>query len=1080
MKRCSVPTEECIHSRRCFMTGEYCSKQTNIQKERKALYKSYDNACNEEGIQITAFVIMNFSDMSNVIYKWKLKTFIESLAKYLYWDKEDKRLYCYADELKNLPENLKRVRKIQVIRSDSEPASNYVICSRICQQMQIADLIVVDVSNQNPNVFYEFGMAVALGKLILPVCFSESFYKMVVPERVKEKTKKEKDKLVHHIGCYPWRKRLFEYYGIRYRSKKTYNDEDKVTRYLECNVATAEENGFSDFKYSIFPYHEHIGSNNKTIGEEIYERLRRSYNEAGSDDNTLVVYTMEGFLNEKQAGTCIINFYRAITAQMELEQCFCGERVGVLVQENSIFENDKDAKQDLYLNYDVGEIIRIGLNQATYLALVEKIKTEDFLATPEDLQNMVASGNGMDEDPVITEGQKEQIIRFTKDHIRNRGMMIYPNYPVYVNRIKNGLQKDILDTPLAKGDAGEERIDLDKFWCLYHVTPRTLRFTNEIVVDISQNCLQSLFWLGAAHGSDIYAITVLHEEREEERRISHEGLEKKERNVFDVAGLWAAVLRSYDTDGFSQQLSMAQLGIERHSRLMIKNKDFYEKSVREYLSSYYEETKRKDIHEVFVEKGKEELQVLESYYRKCLWNPMLKYNRLRIYLPMIDDRDRKMDEPKSYTAKWDVDAISVLSHYLSKRTVIGEYCFKSLREKMSEEEKEKEDKKAREVNYICIGKDARPRQQPLPRYIKGIIGKAKEYGEGYNVIHEHCEWRKEQFCENQDSSRMVSRQYKGFAEINKKEDGFVQSDKGFFMQQAGAKCADCKEKAEDRAGKNNLFFDKNVPKECVLEGNAHDQLGQLILWRDNSENSDRNYFRVSIIGSSGPATYGLATLLVDYEQKEEIFHIKKEDGEKWNLLCRLQKKIRKKLMHVILVQMKKKLDGIDFRSQQNGKKINDKEQKDRYISLVLYAVSLYLSTVFYRYFLPFLSKTDIKRIHNGVRTYISSMMAAKISPFVLKYPQDGDTRYNSSISEKNVMEVADEVPKIILNVMQSFRGVEAFYKIKVKAEPFGSEDKEQERDIREVLSVEELGEEADVNCLFTSIDKGEKKDEKTD
>lgn len=192
MKRCSVPTEECIHSRRCFMTGEYCSKQTNIQKERKALYKSYDNACNEEGIQITAFVIMNFSDMSNVIYKWKLKTFIESLAKYLYWDKEDKRLYCYADELKNLPENLKRVRKIQVIRSDSEPASNYVICSRICQQMQIADLIVVDVSNQNPNVFYEFGMAVALGKLILPVCFSESFYKMVVPERVKEKRKRRK------------------------------------------------------------------------------------------------------------------------------------------------------------------------------------------------------------------------------------------------------------------------------------------------------------------------------------------------------------------------------------------------------------------------------------------------------------------------------------------------------------------------------------------------------------------------------------------------------------------------------------------------------------------------------------------------------------------------------------------------------------------------------------------------------------------------------------------------------------------------------------------------------------------------
>ena len=37
---CCTSMDECIHSRRCFMTGEYCSKQNSIQKERNTLYKN--------------------------------------------------------------------------------------------------------------------------------------------------------------------------------------------------------------------------------------------------------------------------------------------------------------------------------------------------------------------------------------------------------------------------------------------------------------------------------------------------------------------------------------------------------------------------------------------------------------------------------------------------------------------------------------------------------------------------------------------------------------------------------------------------------------------------------------------------------------------------------------------------------------------------------------------------------------------------------------------------------------------------------------------------------------------------------
>ena len=68
------------------------------------------------------------------------------------WLKYMKELQRLIEELENI-KSIKEIDKINVIRADSEPSSNYVVCNRICQQMQLADLIVVDVSNQNPNVF---------------------------------------------------------------------------------------------------------------------------------------------------------------------------------------------------------------------------------------------------------------------------------------------------------------------------------------------------------------------------------------------------------------------------------------------------------------------------------------------------------------------------------------------------------------------------------------------------------------------------------------------------------------------------------------------------------------------------------------------------------------------------------------------------------------------------------------------------------------------------------------------------------------------------------------------------------------
>lgn len=1161
---CCTSTEDCIQSRRCFMTGEYCSKQTNIQKERKRLHDKYS---------INAFVVMNFSNMSDVVYKWRLQSFVESLSKYLYIDSDNQKLYCLptakltlqeAEEIKN--KKWEQVKKVNVIRSDSNPASNYVICNRVCQQLQIADLVIVDVSVENTNVFYEFGMAVALGKMILPICYSESFYEIRVP-KVKEsdeaigeasrKKKIEERLLEHHIGRYPWRKNLFEYYGIRYRSERAddldYKAEENkptITQYLKYDWVTRKEYGFSDTQYSRFPYHEIIedqkyNPDKMKIGEQIYNRLRDTYNKATHIHNTLVIYTMEGFLNEAQAGQCIINFYKNITLQMETERCFCGDRIGVLIQENAIPEDRKDAKIDKSLLYGVGEIIRIGMNQATYIASKGKIKTKDFLTITDPMLD------DLTDEEKDGDGWKKEIIRFTKEHIRNKSMSIYPDNPIYVSRVKNGLQKDVLSIPgknkkTILSDMSRKENSLENYFCLYHVMLRTLKYTNEIVVDISKNSLQSLFWLGAAHGSDVYAITVRHEESDEERMVITGSSEKSERDIFDVSGLWAAILRSNDTDGFYRQLALVQLGIEQHTKLMIKDLEYYENRLLEYLykpvhdileedsfenvpkiqgaSNHRQSTKQlavaaklpaclatcsnrdlalSRINELLDRKEREEAQALESYYRNRFWRPMLKYNQLRIYLPQVDDTDQADGEPRLHTVKWDVDAIAALSHYLSKRKIIGEYHFKTL-------PKNAADKDAENLNFICVGDAARPlvrknytadRQsatESLAEHIYNEISsnsKAFNMNQGQNIIHER-DMQNGKRCRIMEKNQQLI--YKGFARFGSKP------PEGIYTQLPYSICYDHMRKPDPE----NSVKDTDTPKNyyhnhkeiqqgtCEFKNNGdrhHIQIAQLILWREVPKNKNgKVYYRVALTGASGPATLALATLLVDDKQKEDIFRKKEEQKQSSepvrrntdpeeivgkNLLSHLQENIRKKLTEVYLEKLDKALNALSIevtkRTKENGicicrirSRIKE-SQTAAYITRVKYAASMYLSTLLYQYFFPFLSIEDECRICNGMRTYISNMMAAGLSPFALDYPPNEDKRFSNAISNKSIREVAALVISVLEDVLKSFRGIEAFYQVRVYVDEKNGQNSV-DRDTRKVEDICELKDASTspVNCLF--------------
>ncbi len=1126
---CSTFTADCINSRRCFMTGEYCSKQINIQKERARLHA--DN-------KINAFVIMNFSNMSDVVYKWRLKTFIESLKKLLYFSGD--KIYCMPESTQECPEELKvcnqggqdshnhsktssqwePVKEINVVRADSNYASNYVICNRVCQQMQIADLIIVDVSSENTNVFYEFGMAVAFQKMILPICYSESFFEMKVPDAIvqgekkwqkalemlgadereeKEKKKEEIPSILdkisrfkRHIDCYPWRRTLFENYGIRYRSEKDSNciteieqeqrldekqgkdreralDEIKskvselqVTQYLDYEEARRTSYGFTDIQYSRFPYIEKLKEDGPCIGELIYNRLKNTYNNARYKDNTLVVYTMDGFLNESQAGLCIINFFKNITVQMKEEHCFCGDRVGVLVQANTIPENVKDAKTEKNLLYGVGEIIHIGMNQALYTAAKEKIKPKDFLKIKNDfLEN--ESGEAKNN------YWKSDVIQFVKNHIRNKSILIYPNTPVYVNRVKNGLQKDIFNVE----NGGE--YSLRHCFCLYHVMLQTLKYTNELVVDISKNSLQSLFWLGAAHGSDIYSITVQHEESEQERTILTGSPEKKERSIFDVSGLWAAILRSHDTEGFYHQLELAQRGIEQHSKLMPKDTEHYEERLKEYLYKDNQKFLEMDIEKIdvvkeitalFHEKNQREEKAMESYYRDRFWKPMLRYNQLQIYLPQVDDVNAQDNEPRLHTVKWDVDAIAALSHYLSKRKLIGEYSFKTLKKGVA-------DFKAKKANFITVGSDAQPltasmdssaeKTESLAEYIYHQIKNGSgDVKSGKELIHKKHEINKQFACPGKSPNCRI---FKGFACID-------DHSRILLTQTPQSTCFGCLEKTRQffpRKSAASFYHDENeIPEnECTLKNteNVHIQLAQLVLWREVPQNrQDKVLFQVALTGASGPSTFALSALLVDDGQKEETFklpnefhYISSSENENTqsilntrigaNLLSRLQEHIREKFMDTYFEELKKELNKPDKHSTSDVEK--------QFITQMRYAAAMYLSTVLYQYFLPFLSMEDECRLYNGMCFFISSMIAVGI-PII---PTEESHKKNYKVFCRNV---ADVVSNVLKDILHKFRGVEALYQVEVLV------DGETNCDSRKVLSIKELegSYHSSVNCLF--------------
>ncbi len=131
-------TDETRTINRCFMTGRTCIHEQEIQQRLVELKKGAPTG--------QAFVVMPFTADLDAIYNWQVKPFIEAGG-----DERDTRYACSVE------------------RADDVWQIGFIICTKICRRIQMASLVVVDLTFDNANVFYEFGIAAALRKRILPI-----------------------------------------------------------------------------------------------------------------------------------------------------------------------------------------------------------------------------------------------------------------------------------------------------------------------------------------------------------------------------------------------------------------------------------------------------------------------------------------------------------------------------------------------------------------------------------------------------------------------------------------------------------------------------------------------------------------------------------------------------------------------------------------------------------------------------------------------------------------------------------------------------------------------------------------------
>ena len=246
---------------------------------------------------------------------------------------------------------------------------------------------------------------------------------------------------------------------------------------------------------------------------------------------------------------------------------------------------------------------------------------------------------------------------------------------------------------------------------------------------------------------------------------------------------------------------------------------------------------------------------------------------------------------------------------------------------------------------------------------------------------------------------------------------------------------------EASANQEDIIGGTNQEASANQSDNTSIMYAQLLLWREeqnenttsvkqkNEEKRTEYKYQVSLIGVSGPATKALTALLVDDEQKERIWS-ESQKRSNYLPLNTLQTHIRKAFCTTLRTEIGTGDDDLEIAK----------------------ALSLtYLSTILSQYFLPFLSKSDEKRIYNSLEAFL------RIT----------DSK-NDPVFEHAVKKHTDTILSKLEKTLYGFRGVDALYDVKVSAK---SNDRDVDNRTIQSIELHEADNKPAINCLYVNPQK---------
>lgn len=553
--RCTCPetTKEGLMGR-CFITGDQCPHKKSIINKKIKRHKEN---------KIKAFVIMSFTSITDALYQWMLKDLITSN---LNEDMEGQDAFY----LGNTPEDAARITpdNIEIVRCDDSIYSSHIICESICSEIQEADLVVVDLSHPNPNVFYEFGLAVAMGKKILPICYLKAYY---------EAGKGEESSI-----CTFERKRtLFEWFSLNSQDGKRYGN-DKY---------------FKEFPFAGAPENERIGQN-----------LREAFDHSLSRINNILLYeprqsvqwshgSIAGAIN--QFSEIVEKVTKGIrpegdpalqSARSELLKTdgmlSRGDRIMLLFSDKHIIIQDKD-KKDGFVEYDYGDVCGIAINQANY-SIESNEQSAKSRGLERNMWNYIYN---------CTEGQNF-------------------DYPLFVDTIKERRFSELnflLD--------GIPALSKKKSWSFTYldIILAKAQHCHTALIDMRKNSIKALFWMGIFHGRGRFVVPIRYEDGTENAKP-----ENSSRIIADIAGLWNAYFQRNAPEDFSETVKKVLWGINQKSEhLSAWQKTQFLHSINAW--TYYP-TLSNDI-----EKADCDMSALDQYYREKFWNVLLAHGDVSLY-----------------------------------------------------------------------------------------------------------------------------------------------------------------------------------------------------------------------------------------------------------------------------------------------------------------------------------------------------------------------------------------------------------------------------------------------------------------